>query len=174
MAESAYRARTSFAVAGPGRRVITEGSIVSASDPAYKAHKELFQPMSEYVEQTTQAPGEVRPVQIPSEARRGQRNRAEGDPMPHVLPPEHPDSPASQFAPGQPAAGVVADDVPPEQNPAGGPKAADAPTIRHTPPEPQTPLQARQKEAAEEAAAEVEGSTSSTSSTSSTRKSSRK
>jgi hypothetical protein len=43
---------------------------------------------------------------------------------------------ASQFAPGQPAAGVVADDVPPEQNPAGGPKAADAPVIEQTPPEP--------------------------------------
>lgn len=33
---------------------------------------------------------------------------------------------ASAFAPLQPAAGVVADDVPPEQNPAGGPKASEA------------------------------------------------
>lgn len=41
------------------------------------------------------------------------------------LPPEHPDSPASPFAPFQPQMGVVADDVPDEQNPGGGPKAAD-------------------------------------------------
>lgn len=33
---------------------------------------------------------------------------------------------ASSFAPLQPAAGVVADDVPPEQNPAGGPRASEA------------------------------------------------
>lgn len=31
--------------------------------------------------------------------------------MPHNLPPEHPDSPASTFAPFQPGAGVVAQDV---------------------------------------------------------------
>lgn len=53
--------------------------------------------------------------------------------MPHTLPPEHPDSPASPFAPAQPAAGVVADDVPPEQNLAGGPKAADAPSAAAEP-----------------------------------------
>lgn len=46
--------------------------------------------------------------------------------MPHYLPPEHEDSPASTFAQAQPAAGVVADDVPDEQNPAGKPKAKDA------------------------------------------------
>lgn len=45
--------------------------------------------------------------------------------MPHLLPPDHPDSAASPFAPFQPAAGVVADDVPDWQNPAGGPKAKD-------------------------------------------------
>lgn len=33
---------------------------------------------------------------------------------------------ATSFAPLQPAAGVVADDVPAEQNPAGGPKASEA------------------------------------------------
>lgn len=43
--------------------------------------------------------------------------------MPHALPPDHPDSAASPFAPFQPAAGVVADDVPEWQNPAGGPDA---------------------------------------------------
>lgn len=49
--------------------------------------------------------------------------------MPHrgALPPEHEDSPASTFAPRQPAAGVVADDkATPEQNPGGGPTAAEA------------------------------------------------
>lgn len=32
--------------------------------------------------------------------------------MPHAVPPEHEDSPASTFATVQPGAGVVADDVP--------------------------------------------------------------
>jgi hypothetical protein len=126
---------------------------LAANDPAIKGRKELFQPMSEYVEQATKAPGERRPVHIPSavtaeeavKERSGNRPYGPlrgGDRMPHMLPPEDPDSPASPFAPGQPAAGVVADDVPDEQNPAGGPKAADAPRIDPVPPEPQTQVQA--------------------------------
>ncbi len=46
--------------------------------------------------------------------------------MPHTLPPEDENSPASTFAPFQPGAGVVADDVPDEQNQAGGKKASEA------------------------------------------------
>lgn len=140
-------------------RLIQEGTIVGHDDPILKSRRELFQPMSDYIEQTTQAPGEVRPIRIPSgvtaeeaskarDVRNGPRTTREDTDMVHHLPPEHPDSPASPFAPGQPAAGVVADDVPPEQNPAGGPKASDAPTIVNTPPEPQTPQQAADAEAA--------------------------
>lgn len=164
MAETAFRARSSFAVPGPDGmpRVIQEGTIVGHDDPALKTRRELFQPMSEYIEQTTQAPGEKRAVRMPSgvtqaeavkarDVRDGPRNKS-GDDMPHTLPPEHEDSPASPFAPGQPAAGIVADDVPPEQNPAGGTKAADAPTITNTPPEPQTAQQAADARAAKDAA----------------------
>jgi hypothetical protein len=155
MTETAYRATSSFAVPGADGmpRVIQEGTIVGHDDPALRTRRELFQPMGEYIEQTTQAPGEVRPIRIPSgvtaeeaskarDVRDGPRTTREETDMVHHLPPEHPDSPASQFAPGQPAAGVVADDVPAEQNPAGGPKAADAPAIENTPPEPQTTQQA--------------------------------
>lgn len=47
--------------------------------------------------------------------------------MPHVLPPEHEDSPASTFAPFQPAAGVQADDaVEKNQSPKGALKASEA------------------------------------------------
>lgn len=48
--------------------------------------------------------------------------------MPNPLDPNDPTNPASPFAPAQPAAGVVADDVPDEQNPAGGPKASEVST----------------------------------------------
>lgn len=164
MAESAYRALSSFAVPGPGGmpRVIREGDVLSAGDPAVKSNKEAFQSMDDYVEQATAAPGEKRPTRFPSavtqedavkarDTRVGPRNPKEND-MPHALPPEHEDSPASPFAPGQPSAGVVADDVPPEQNPAGGPKAADAPKIVNTPPEPQTAQQKANADAAKQAA----------------------
>lgn len=164
MAESAYRVRESFAVSDKSGmpRVLAQGSFVRGDDPLVKTHRSLLQPMSEHIEQTTAAPGEQRPIRLPSgvtaeeatkarDIRVGPRN-AQGEPMPHALPSEHEDSPASPFAPGQPAAGVVADDVPPEQNPAGGPKAADAPTIEQTPPEPQTPQQAANAEAQKDAA----------------------
>lgn len=164
MAET-YRSREDFVVFNNGvPRVVHVGDVVGANDPLVTSkspNRSAFQPMSEYVEQTTQAPGEVRPVRLPSgvtqaeatkarDVRNGPRNKS-GDDMPHALPPEHEDSPASPFAPGQPAAGVVADDVPPEQNPAGGTKAADAPTIEPTPPEPQTAQQAANAEAQDEA-----------------------
>jgi hypothetical protein len=153
MAESAYRVRESFAVYdGAGNpRVLPAGAFIKGDDPLVRTHKALLQPISQHIEQATAGPGEIRPVTIPAEPRIGTRNTKETD-MPHALPPEHEDSPASPFAPGQPAAGIVADDVPPEQNPAGKPKAADAPTIHNTPPEPQTPLQEANAEAAKDAA----------------------
>ena len=138
MAESHYYVRETFHVAtrdGGMPRTVVANSTVEASDPVVKTHRSLLQPMSERIEQTTAAPGEQRPIRLPSgvtaeeatkarDTRVGPRNVKEND-MPHALPPEHPDSPASAFAPLQPGAGVVADDVPAEQNPAGGPKAAD-------------------------------------------------
>lgn len=155
---NAFRASSSFAVPGPDGlpRVIREGDIVAEDDPVVKTNRGNLQPMTEHIEQATKAPGEVRPIRIPSgvtaeeatkarDVRNGPRN-TQGEDMPHALPPEHEDSPASPFAPGQPAAGVVADDVPPEQNPAGGPKAADAPTIENTQPESQTAQQAANAE----------------------------
>jgi hypothetical protein len=164
MAET-YRSREDFAVFVKGvPRIIHVGDVVSATDPLVAAkspNRKAFQPMTEYIEQTTQAPGELRPVRMPSgvtadeatrarDVRNGPRRPKETD-MPHALPPEHEDSPASPFAPGQPAAGVVADDVPPEQNPAGGPKTADAPTIEPTSPEPQTAQQAANADAQKDA-----------------------
>lgn len=166
MTETAFRARSSFAVPGADGmpRLIQEGTIVGHDDPVLKSRRELFQPMSEYIEQTTQAPGEVRPIRIPSgvtveeatkarDVRDGPRSTREDTDMVHHLPPEHEDSPASPFAPGQPGAGIVADDVTDAQNPGGGTKAADAPTIVNTPPEPQTPQQAAAADAAKAASA---------------------
>ena len=125
-AAEVYRALDSALLPGPDMRQIHRGEPYSASDPAVRAYPHLFQPMSEFVEQTTRAPGELRPVHIPpASAERG--IQPEGDNVPHVHPPEHPDSPASTFAPFQPAAGVVADDAAEKgQNVAGGPAASDA------------------------------------------------
>lgn len=169
MAESAYRVRESFAVSDKSGmpRVLQAGSFVKGDDPLVKTHRSLLQPMSEHIEQTTAAPGEQRPIRLPSavtaedatkarDTRNGPRD-SQGEPMPHALPPEHPDSPASPFAPGQPGAGIVADDTPPEQNPGGGTKAADAPTIENTPPEPQTAMQAANAEAQKDATAKTAG-----------------
>lgn len=166
MAET-YRSKEDFVVFNDGvPRVVHVGDVVAATDPLVASkspNRQAFQPMTEYIEQTTQAPGEKRSVSIPTEGRSGWRgrrtNEGDTDMSPHMLPPEHEDSPASPFAPGQPAAGVVADDVPPEQNPAGKPKAADAPTIENTPPEPQTPQQAANAKAAEDAADKAKAAT---------------
>lgn len=120
-----YRAKESFAVAADGwPRVIGAGTLIADDDPIVKTHRGLLQPVSEYIEQTTARPGEHRPVHIPDDP--SQQRQGE-EPMPHTLPPEDPDSPASTFAPVQPAAGVVADDVEAKgQNLAGGPTAAAA------------------------------------------------
>lgn len=126
-----YRAREGFAVAVPGDfpRSIPEGTLLRGDDPVVKSHGHLLEPA---VEAATAAPGERRTgIRLPSGASLAEvtKNRAaEGDSnMPHrgSLPPEDENSAASPFAPVQPAAGVVADDVPDVQNPAGGPKASE-------------------------------------------------
>jgi hypothetical protein len=127
MAE-AHRVKLSFAVPGPGgyMRIIHEGDWLKADDPLVRTHRDYLQAGDEYVEQMTAAPGEVRATKVPDKRRFGRRNQ--GDDMPHSLPPEHEDSPASAFAPFQPGAGVVADDKAdsPEQNPGKGISAKDA------------------------------------------------
>lgn len=134
-----FRVRESFAVpTGDGvPRAYRQGVLVAADDPIVQTHRAFLVPVSDVVEQATAAPGEVRTLRLPSgvtdqqaaEHRFGHAHTTSptGETVvPHTLPPEHPDSPASPFAPAQPAAGVVADDVPDEQNKAGKPKAADA------------------------------------------------
>jgi hypothetical protein len=126
------RARESFAIPDGtgGMRTIAVGELLRGNDPLLKTHSHLFESASTGVEQATAAPGERRSVTLPegrplSEVVAPHPN--EGDEtVVHHLPPEHPDSPASPFAPAQPAAGVVADDVPKEQNPGGGIPAAKA------------------------------------------------
>ena len=107
-----FRAIDSALLPGPEMRHIQQGNDYLGSDPAVRAYPSLFRPLSDVlVEQATQAPGELRAVNIPTPTAPAQARQAQGDPMPHVHPPEHPDSPASTFAPFQPAASVVADDV---------------------------------------------------------------
>lgn len=124
-----YRVLTSFAVpGGPGfMRQLGVGAWVAADDPVVATHRAYLQAGSEYIEQMTARPGELRNAPVQEAARRGRRNRGE-DSVPHSLPPEHEDSPASTFAPFQPGAGVVADDKAdvPEQNPGGGISATEA------------------------------------------------
>lgn len=113
------------------------GTLIEAGSPLVKTHAAYLEP----VEAMTAGPGERRSllgIRLPSGRtlaevtthREGHAHRTtfegEADMAPHrnALPPEHEDSPASPFAPAQPAAGVVADDVPAVQNPAGGPKAS--------------------------------------------------
>lgn len=131
-----YRVKEAFAVPdGDGvLRTYTAGKLISGSDSLAKTHRALLEPVADAVEKATAAPGERRALRLPSGVRLQQATEhntgqahTTGEIMAHNLPPEDPDSPASPFAPGQPALGVVADDVPEVQNPAGGTKAADAP-----------------------------------------------
>lgn len=140
-ASGPYRVKEAFAVPdGDGfLRVYRVGALVGESDPIATTHGDLLEPASSrVVEQATAGPGERRSLRLPSRVTDKQATQhrtghahttGTGVDMPHLLPPEHPDSPASPFAPGQPALGVVADDVPDEQNKAGKPKAADAPNV---------------------------------------------
>jgi hypothetical protein len=137
-----FRAKEGFAVPGADGlpRVVPNGALLRGDDPLVATHRGLLEPASNAaVEAATAAPGERRNLRLPSgrplsevtEYREGQPHHlttAEGDTtMPHrgSLDPSDVNSPASTFAPAQPAAGVVAPDVPDVQNPAGAPKAGE-------------------------------------------------
>jgi hypothetical protein len=135
-AESAYVAKSSFAVFTDGiPRSIREGDMVAADDPLVgrgSPQRGLFEPVSDFIRSSTAPPPVVRPTEparprVEEPRRRNRRNQPkENNDMVHSLPPEHEDSPASVFAPMQPTAGVVADDVDEKgQNPRGGPKASE-------------------------------------------------
>lgn len=124
--EQLYRAKEGFAVPGPDGipRMVVNGALIRGDDPLVKTHLGLLEPASNAaIESATAAPGERRNLRLPS----GRQVTDKGDSMPHrgSLPPEDVNSPASTFAPAQPAAGVVAPDVPDEQNVAGAPKAGE-------------------------------------------------
>lgn len=63
----AYRAIAGFAPADAGYRVVREGELVFDDDPVMEGRMHLFQPVDDFVEQTTQAPGERRAVSPPKE-----------------------------------------------------------------------------------------------------------
>lgn len=136
-AESAYVAKSSFAVWGEDGmpRVIREGDMVGSDDPLVAKgapQRDAFEPVSDFIRSATAPPPVLRPDEpvadrVYESRRRSRRNQTkESNDMGHTLPPEHEDSPASVFAPMQPTAGVVADDVDEKgQNPKGGPKASE-------------------------------------------------
>jgi len=115
-------------------RAYASGQLVLPDDPIVRSHGHMLEPAETGIEQATASPGERRRLRLPkgntvkgaTEANPNGRNQSVA---PHALDPSDPASPASTFATAQPAAGVVADDVPDEQNPAGGPKASDAGNI---------------------------------------------
>ena len=139
-----YRVKDAFAVpAADGfPRTYAVGKLISGDDPLAASHRALLEPVANAVEKTTvildveQATAEPgrrrRGVRLPSgvdlkqatEPHTGSAHTEENQ-MVHTLPPEHPLSPASPFASEQPGLGVVADDVPKEQNKADAPTAAE-------------------------------------------------
>lgn len=129
-----FRVREAFAIPGPDGilRTYVTGALISGDDRLARTHKALLDPVADAVEKASAAPGERRGLRLPSAVRLRQATQHNtgqahtiGETMPHTLPPEDENSPASTFATEQPAAGVVADDVTDEQNKAGAPKAAD-------------------------------------------------
>lgn len=145
------RVKDGFAIPGeaPGdpSRSYNPDMIIGPDDPIGVSHAAFMEPIAGKAE-TTAEPGTRRflGLRLPSRVTVEQatehntghahetgealnalrRSQSEGeDNMVHQFPPDDPRSPASTFAPAQPAAGVVADDVPPEQNPAGGPRASE-------------------------------------------------
>ncbi len=71
-----YRCKSAFAYfVDRMPRSVAPGTLVSATDPAYKANPDAFEAVSVHVEnkrarveQTTKAPGEVRSTPIPKSA----------------------------------------------------------------------------------------------------------
>ncbi len=135
-----YRVKEAFAVAGEDGfpRTYAKEKLIAGSDPLAASHRHLLEPVANAVEKTTVILDVEQATAEPGRRRRGLRlpsgvdvrqatepHPIEENTMPHALPPENPLSPASPFAPAQPGLGVVADDVPEEQNPGGGPSAAE-------------------------------------------------
>lgn len=62
-----YRVREPFAVfdAAGTPRVVVKDELLSEDDPLVATHRALLQPVTEYVEQATAAPGEARAVNLP-------------------------------------------------------------------------------------------------------------
>lgn len=134
--QSIYEVSAPFAVYREGLPVIyPAGRQVFGDDPILKTHGDAF---TDVTHRLDQPPVDTHPARMPSgvtaeqatlarDVRDGPRNKGGGAKMPHVLPPEHEDSPASTFAPFQPAAGVQADDaVEKNQSPKGALKASEA------------------------------------------------
>jgi hypothetical protein len=131
--DATYRVVSPFAVHVNGSPVqYPADHEVAGDDPILRTHSDYFA-----VRENQPAPIDQHPARMPSgvtneeatrarDVRDGPRNKG-GTTVPHLLPPEHEDSPASTFAPFQPAAGVQADDVVEKgQAPKGALKASDA------------------------------------------------
>jgi hypothetical protein len=134
--DAVYRVVSPFAVHVNGSPVqYRADQQVAGDDPIVRSHALHFEDVTDLINQPT--PIDQHPARMPSgvtneeatrarDVRDGPRNKG-GTTVPHLLPPEHEDSPASTFAPFQPAAGVQADDVVEKgQAPKGALKASDA------------------------------------------------
>lgn len=132
-----YEVIAPFAVYRNGSPVLYQaGRQVLGDDPILKTHRDAFTDVTARLSQPDAV--DSHPARMPSgvtyeeaikarDVRDGPRNKGKAAVMPHMLPPEHEDSPASTFAPFQPAAGVQADDaVEKGQSPAGALKASEA------------------------------------------------
>lgn len=82
-AKAVFRARSSFIAVVAGRTVnVAAGQLVQEGDPILTGRGALFDPVSEYVEQATAAPGEKRTARRPPATRTAAPTRpvdAEGD-----------------------------------------------------------------------------------------------
>lgn len=120
---SHYRVVEAFFGPGIASRTYKVGDVVPADDPIVKGREALLEPWDDYLERSIAPPVS----EHPTIARTSGVTHQTGAAMPHVLPPESEHSAASTFAPFQPAAGVVADDVDEKgQNPHGAPTASEA------------------------------------------------
>lgn len=142
-----FRVKEGFGVPGPEGFVVPypANTLVRGDDPIVESHGHLLEPADNgVVEAATAVPGERRNLRLPSgrtladvtahhEGHAHKTTAAatqSGDST--VAPfrdssigPDDPRHPASTFAPAQPAAGVVAPDVPDEQNLGGGTRPED-------------------------------------------------
>lgn len=143
-----WRVKEGFALPDEGfLRAYAPGQLLRGDDPVVKSHAQFLEPASNaVVESMTAEPGERRTLRLPQgttvegatahetgHAHTGTpRGRRADTVSPHRdrnVKPGDPESPASEFAPAQPAAGVVAPDVTEDQNPAGAPQTDAAGTL---------------------------------------------